>query len=166
MLQLSDCSGLVSTLHSLINDTIFILAVDREWEGKNGGCFCLADAKTGVLFPGEPVLVGRVPREKVERYSTLCQEKAARLAAHPEHESSWESRDPNADQWGGAVRIGGLILSISGLPELGDEAVMLVLAEIGHRGNPAIVETARRIASRSGNPYWEKLRNCVFGGWG
>lgn len=66
-----------------------------------------------------------------------CQEKALRLLANPEHFSSWQSRDFDAERFGGAITTPSvslmpaicrdLILSASGLPEHGDEAFDLTL---------------------------------------
>lgn len=82
-----------------------------------------------------PLLV--IPAEKIEKYSTLSSEKAGRLFRNPKHRTSYESRDMSADirvpgdkwgRWGGAIRAGNIILSLSGLPELWDEAVVWVVA--------------------------------------
>jgi hypothetical protein len=51
----------------------------------------------------------------------------------------------------GAVRFGELILSFSGLPELGDEAAMLKTAKLASAEFGVVAE---RIAKRSKNPYW------------
>lgn len=66
-----------------------------------------------------------------------CQEKALRLAAHIGHISSWQSRSEEAEKYGGAITaptyslslpVGkDLILSVSGLPEYGNEALVLTL---------------------------------------
>jgi len=73
--------------------------------------------------------VGQVPFEKVGKYLCLADEKANRLGIHAGlgHRSSWQSRD-GLNKWGGAVLVGDLIFSFSGLPELADEAVMLLAA--------------------------------------
>ena len=154
---------LVFDLRQLLSDILHIGV--PEWEGKTGGYFCLADAGTGnPLF--EPALIGTVPQEKKEKYLAFCQEKAKRLANHPEHEASWESRNEEANEWGGALRIGTLIFSFSGLPEWGDEALMLILAEVHFStfGDIDIMlEAAHRIVSKTRNPYWQELRGKLFG---
>ena len=73
-------------------------------------------------------------------FELSSQEKARRLFANQlQHGiSSWQTRDLKLDQFGGAIRIfitigednhtERLILSFSGLPEIGDEAVMLCTA--------------------------------------
>lgn len=59
-------------------------------------------------------------------------EKAIRLSKNPDHQTSWQSRDVDAKQYGGAIRIafngGYFIFSFSGLPECWDEALMLGVA--------------------------------------
>lgn len=152
---------LLATLWDLIKEAIFLFEKqDEKWQERTGAWFCVADARTGVpLF--DPSLIGQVPLEKAEKYFRFCVEKAIRLANHPEHESSWESRNPDAGEWGGAVRVGDYIFSISGYPEMGDEALMLILAEVHSREDQAVIETVTRIASRSNNPYWQRLRGFL-----
>jgi hypothetical protein len=75
------------------------------------------------------VKIGFPPDEKNAKYLALSQEKAMRLASHPEHFASFESRDEKDGKWGGAVRpCVSTIISFSGLPELADEALMLFVA--------------------------------------
>lgn len=94
-------------------------------ENKNGGYLCIADQKGQAIAV---FLVGKIPEEKKRlKYRALCEEKARRLAEHPEHISSWQSRDTINDQWGGAIKTGAFIFSFSGLPELWDEAIVLAL---------------------------------------
>ena len=100
--------------------------VDR---GRKGGWLYIADDK------GQMVLHERIGTvtdpEKDRRYQLLSVEKAARLQAHPGHRTSWQSRDPDRDHWGGAFRTDdGWIISFSGLPELWDEALVLGVASI------------------------------------
>ena len=85
----------------------------------------------------EPILIGEVRNFKAERYQTFCKEKANRLEAHfissDSHFSSFQSRDVSLDRWGGAVMALGkknwkYIFSFSGLPELADEALVLLTA--------------------------------------
>lgn len=106
-----------------------------------GGYFCFADGGTG----GQPfwtAKVGNPPWPKAEKHLALCQEAARRLAKHPEHTSSRESRDPDLDRLGGAIRADahmmngdpyGIILSFSGFSSSGpteeaDEELMQALA--------------------------------------
>lgn len=97
--------------------------LDESRRGKKGGWICIMD-------PGGEIVVheqiGEIGPEKPEKYQQVSKEKATRLRAHPEHRTSWQSRNPEQGQWGGAIRtIDGWIFSFSGLPELWDEALML-----------------------------------------
>ncbi len=129
-----------------------------EYNRRPGGFFCIADGKTGL--PLLVKVVGSPPEDKGEKYFSFAQEKARRLAKHPEHMSSWESRDPESDQWSGAVRYGGLIFSFSGLPELADEALILSLLHPDNwRGfNPdeggRCLGYLKSVAMKSANPYF------------
>lgn len=96
---------------------------------RRGGYFCVASYENGMITPVVIALIGELPEEKLQRCFELCQEKARRLATHSEHRSSWQSRDPDQKQYGGAIRVNSdLILSFSGLPEIADEALMLRVA--------------------------------------
>ncbi len=65
--------------------------------------------------------------EKVDKRMEFAIEKGKRLYGLTDF-TSYESRKPEIDRWGGAVRGRELIFSFSGLPELWDEAAMFVLA--------------------------------------
>ena len=131
-----------------------------------GGCFSIADAETGLFHIVTPI--GEVLPEKLLKYLSLCQEKARRLWGNPDHVSSWESRNEEKGQWGGAIRYGSLILSLSGFPELGDEAIMLKSAQ---RSTLALSEFIRMprdtnahlnvIAQTSQNPFWSVMRDSA-----
>ncbi|MBI3115544.1 MAG: hypothetical protein HYZ09_03595 [Candidatus Kerfeldbacteria bacterium] len=94
-------------------------------EQRTGGWLGIGAREGNILHRAQ---IGEVPKDKADRYHRLAGEKIERLGRHPEHQTSRESRNPDADEWGGAVRAADLIFSFSGLPELGDEAVALVLA--------------------------------------
>lgn len=119
-------------------------------EEREGGYFCLFERSEAE--PAPPVivaLIGKVPNpQKKAKYFSFSQEKALRLASHSEHLSSWLSRDPDNDKWGGAIVAGGYYLSFSGLPELADEAVMLL---VGLRLGLLTWEEATAIAEKSDN---------------
>jgi hypothetical protein len=143
----------VSEAEALFGDT-------PAWKDREGGCFCLADAVGG--FPYAVVFIGSMLVEKSQKYLALSQEKALRLALNPNHRSSWESRDPDKQKWAGAVRVGDLIFSFSGLPDLGDEAIMLATASAFYleNGHAEMLQVITAIAAQSHNPYWEPL--CEF----
>ncbi len=65
---------------------------------------------------------------KLPTYLQFSLEKGERLITHPDHVSSWQSRDEAAEQYGGAIRCGPFVLSFSGLPEAWDETVLLLAA--------------------------------------
>jgi hypothetical protein len=114
--------------------------------------------------------VGTCRPEKWCKYATLSLEKGERLFHFKEHQSSWKTRNEGIrilalgqsgffepwGKWGGAIRLAGhqLIFSFSGLPELGDEAVVLwVAVKIGLLS----VEKAKEIATISSNPFLEQM---------
>ncbi len=76
--------------------------------------------------------VGHPEHRKAERYRQLSVEKALRLLETNDklgHLTSWQSRDEQADKWGGAIIVGDYIFSFSGFaPDLVDEAVMILAA--------------------------------------
>jgi len=132
-----------------------------EHDKRLGGFFCIANGKTGLPYLVK--VVGNPPEDKREAYFFFAREKARRLAEHPEHMSSWESRNPELDQWGGAVRRGDFIFSFSGLPELADEALILCLLQPnnwqGWRGfspdrHDKGLGYLKSIAMKSANPYF------------
>ena len=95
--------------------------------GRRGFFFVAANAQG---FPLLAFPVGEIPAEKFFKYAEFALEKARRLGQHSEHMTSWQSRDPDNGQWGGAIRVPGcqVIFSISGLPEDLDAAASLALA--------------------------------------
>ncbi|MDR3582243.1 MAG: hypothetical protein P4L67_03140 [Candidatus Pacebacteria bacterium] len=151
-------------LAGLIEEAVILFRHDPAWQGRVGCYFCMGDRQGGESLFG-PMLVGEVPPEKAGRYLRLSKEKYHRLVLHPCHHSSYESRDRAADKWGGAVSLGirEPIFSISGFSEYGDEALSLLLAEIhGARMAPvSAAGVAGIIAMRTGNPYWEPLRDAA-----
>lgn len=110
----------------------------------------------------EEFQLGEVSPDKLITYMELSQEKAYRLAARTTEQASWSSRNPDKEQWGGAVRTryGKHILSFSGLPERFDEALALVIG-ILIRGY-GFYETANFIAIRTENPeYFRLIAVCL-----
>lgn len=75
------------------------------------------------------VLIGAGPPEKVAKWRQLSAEKCVRLLGHqPYNETSFESRSPENNRWGGAVLGTDYVFGLSGLDELGDEAAMFLVA--------------------------------------
>ncbi len=107
--------------------TLFLHLINSHLETKDrhrkGGWLCIL-RPDGEVFIHQRI--GKTSSEKDERYKHLSAEKALRLHAHPGHRTSWQSRDPALDRWGGAIRtIDGWVFSFSGLPEAWDEALMI-----------------------------------------
>ena len=101
---------------------------------RRGGALTIMDAANGLpllIFP-----VGELAQEKVFKYFKLSLEKAERVY-NTGQRTSRVTRDPEKGLWGGAVRIGGIIISFSGLPELDDEAFGMAFAVICRMTNRA-----------------------------
>lgn len=131
--------------------------------GRMGGYLCVAEGETG--NPHFTVLVGgHVNQEKLPKYYHLSHEKAVRLSQNPTHVSSFQSRD-GKNQFGGAVRtLDGLIYSFSGFPELIDEALVLVLMQLGAKyrireKTKTIEHHCNVIAELSNNKFYTGLEN-------
>ena len=94
-------------------------------EGRMGGYLCIYDPNR--LFDRQQ-LIGEPDRAKAPKYQSFAREKAFRLSQNPDHLTSWESRDVENEQYGGAIRLpSGLIISFSGMPEAVDTAFCLML---------------------------------------
>lgn len=128
----------------------------EQLKNKAGGFFCMVPVRTGENTVRTPILIaelGMPDREKRQKYFSYCQEKAARLAAHPGHLTSWESRDPDAEQWGGAIRGRKYIFSFSGFPEMLDEIFSIAVA---HELELLEDNTAQGIAGITQNQYFDQ----------
>jgi hypothetical protein len=157
-LRRGDLFHFFDVTEAVVAGTIRFYGSQPGWQLKNGGYFCLADSLTGSPFI--VAAIGAVPVEKTQRYMGLAVEKAKRLADHPGQRTSWESRNPENDQWSGAVWCDRFIFSFSGLPELGDEAAMLAVIL---RCHPSRENYVYEVAHMTRNPlfthdYWEALR--------
>ena len=142
------------------------------------GYLTILDARTGFIICTLPFL--EIPVEKEELYFRLSQEKADRLyswvnkhlPAPNNHTTSYESRDESMDHYGGSVygefkafefnvqfHIQ-LILSFSGMPELIDEAMMLVLVKFFQKKwkNLELLP----ISAESRNPFWQSIAEEFF----
>jgi hypothetical protein len=132
----------------------FNLALELAPDDKRGGVFCAVSTDTMIpIHLG--ILIGTVPdEEKRDKYWRLAKEKADRLSSYKAHASSFQSRSPTHDRWGGAVRATYFIFSFSGFPELLDEALVLKTALLAGLMDPGIADT---IAKESKNLYFEKM---------
>lgn len=111
----------------------------------------------------QSVLVGTVTNsEKLEKYERFSREKLYRLQADwlrdPNILSSWWTRDPEINRYGGAVALpygaGHLIISFSGLLEHVDEAVSLM---IGHKEGIAREDYVQKIIEMSQNSVFSEM---------
>ena len=59
--------------------------------GYASGFICIADIDTGTSF--EICEVGEVPEDMASVFAKFAQEKATRLAQHPDHATSAQSKD-------------------------------------------------------------------------
>ncbi len=146
---------------------------DESWLNRSCAYWCLkaADGENtlGMLLGG---LGGNYDRR--EAYALKAEEKISRLelmlddeTAEVRHLTSWESRNHEEGKYGGAVvlPIGGTeyIFSLSALPEAGDEAFNLILAEAYRPNDHALAARTMEILNRTQNPYYDRLRSQVFG---
>lgn len=127
---------------------------------RKGGFFVMRDNAAGIILLKMPI--GEIDPEKTLKYARFAQEKGKRLYQNQSlgHVSSWESRDEEAEKYSGAILAGHLILSFSGLPEWGDEAVILVLALRFDWINEQQVKTIIQISE---NPFFEELYKNLYG---
>lgn len=115
----------------------FVSLGEALTQERTGFYLTLMDISTEEILA--TVRVGVIPsnaddeHETIARkYWTLSIEKARRLAGHivdNNHVSSAQSADPEHGKYPGAIRGENLIISISGLPPHGDEAVSLEIAK-------------------------------------
>ena len=135
----------------------------REFDRR--GYLTLMDGITGNIVFTIPF--GEIPEEKRQKYFELSQEKAMRLFSQVNmhlpngHTTSFQSRNEENEQYGGAIYVNChstiFILSFSGMPELIDEAMMLVLAEKLSRSVIHKSVKAPTIEACERNPFWKSL---------
>ncbi len=125
-----DIPYVIGIINTLIKNCHLVLNEDVK---RDGGFFTVINVKSKLLET--PIIlkfeIGQIPEEKYLRYLGLSYEKANRLCDNlaEGHYSSFQSRNPELDQWGGAILAGDYILSFSGMSsELIDESIMLLLA--------------------------------------
>lgn len=125
--------------------------------------------------------IGNCHPEKAEKYFQFCQEKVRRLAKlHEEqgHISCWQSRNPEEKQYGGGIIIPNYkgddemaakianslskqkwAIAISGMPEHGDEVLLLVASYVFSLLSE---QGAKQITDISQNPYFNPLRDVCM----
>ncbi|MBL7022090.1 hypothetical protein ISR92_02115 [Patescibacteria group bacterium] len=109
---------------------MFQLINKRFDNDKTGGFIAINPDQGNDLFNELAVLpIGNVPNDKMQKYCIFAQEKIARLVKFPKTNASYETRDEEKNHWGGSVRLpNGTCIGFSGLPELGDECLVLMYA--------------------------------------
>lgn len=145
----------VSPLHpehvlKIAREALRYVCGHAETDGRSGGYFGLFP-KVRSHRLGTPVvfqIIGRINPNKRGLAKRRAQEKPRRLNQHPDQVSSYQSRDEKQDRWGGAIATRNYYLSFSGLPELCDEALTLIVARTLGLLND---RQARRIAGISKN---------------
>lgn len=105
-----------------------VLKIMRErWPKTRAGfCFTLYGRPNFYLvLKGR---IGKVQDLKIDKYHDFAEEKAIRLVRSGDaYYSSYQTRNPDLEKYGGAIRGGNYILSVSGLAlEHEDEAVVMV----------------------------------------
>jgi hypothetical protein len=97
---------------------------------RKGGFLCIFNNRDGELWAG-PEAIGFPAKEEIKQYKLFSKEKGERLFKNLRSTltySSFQSRDESKNKFGGAILANNLIVSFSGVTELGDEAICLVLA--------------------------------------
>lgn len=122
-----------------------------------GGYLSIFDRMTGQLLL--ECRIGKIEKDEADNYRLFSQLKAIRAMAFPEHLSSHQSRDEKKKQYGGAIKTPELVLSFSGLPELGDEAIVLLLA---YGFNWINFDQMMEIQQLSNNPFVEPLHKKLW----
>lgn len=140
---------MVAKIVDLAEKLNLALARVRKLE-EGGGYLYVLVSDIGASEPPPPTVIariGRMPPEKAEGRYRKAEEKALRLFRRKADKSSWQSRNPEAHQWGGAVRllvegadgvVKDVIISFSGHPEAWDEVLTLAIASLvnwNYQGN-------------------------------
>jgi hypothetical protein len=120
---------------------------------QEGGMLTILNSHNGeIRMETDPI--GFFFSHEKTKYALFSREKGKRLFENHPNVSSFESRNPDEKKFGGAIVAQHLIVSFSGLPEVGDEAVCLVLAV--HFKWLTLAESAK-ITAISKNIYFELL---------
>lgn len=130
-------------------------------EGRTGG-FLYISNEHGLV--SAHVCLGTPDPKKYDKYNAFSEEKACRLRKRAGEGLSFQSRNPDKDQYAGAFRApDDRIISFSGLPEMIDEAYVACLAvKAGWVGK----DMAEQILEKSGNvvrfrEVWEVVNSLV-----
>lgn len=143
-------------MNYFLRDLQYVLLRARErWPKMRAGfCFALYGCPSRhLILKG---MVGKVRDFKIKKYYEFVDEKAKRLFSMGLfYNSSYESREPELEKYGGAVRGEHYILSISGMAsEHADEAIAMMTLILRKEMNKL---SARDIAERTGNKIFGPL---------
>ena len=151
-----DEAGDVLSLVALLVKKCSELPNNPEPERKSG-YLTIKSRKDGRLLL--QIQIGECPSDKHTLYRTCSMAKATRLLKNKDSLSSWQITNESKFENGGAVIAHDFSLSFSGLPELIDEAVVLVTALVfGWLSE----KEAKEISGISGNSYFEELKDRVY----
>ncbi len=156
---------IAGTVHLIVEE--FIKLPENPDKARTGGYLTIVDRDNGQLLL--QVRIGAIQKledpdygTKADKYCVLSAEKANRLVRYYRgqgHNSSWQSRDEKQKKYGGAIVAGNLIVSFSGLPERGDEVVVLILAYTMNWANFNDITT---IAKQNENPLFDPFYQKHF----
>lgn len=126
-----DTVKMLTVAKQVVEDAIRL--VNSEGQQRTGAYFCVCYRPTYQLVLH--AMIGDGPGDKSSKWREFSAEKCVRLLGHqPYHQTSYESRAPENDRYGGAVLGTDYVFSLSGLKELDDEATMFQVAiELGQR---------------------------------
>ncbi len=91
---------------------------------EKGGYLVILSMRSGIVEA--ILLIGECSAENASRYHRFALEKAMRLSEHRDHVSSWQSRNPEKEQYQGGVKFGDYVHAFSGLSEKKDEVIALM----------------------------------------
>lgn len=127
----------------------------EKMEGRFGGFLTIQRVGADEPIHVEKICLDHdlINDERFIGWEKNSREKASRLSrmtADHHHVSSWQSRDFDNKKYGGAIVAGEWVLSFSGLPEFGDERLMIKLARSYEEISDSEVDEICRI---SGNDW-------------
>lgn len=141
---------------------ILINLPEYDRKDRAGGVLVLVPDKT--CASSIAIALGKVPENDPEEYYEVALRKCLILREKKDSHSSYVLRDKSKGIYGGGISFKWLFpayhfatkayIAFSGLPEYGDEALVLVLAIDMHWISE---DQARKISEASDNPYFEPL---------
>ena len=124
-------------------------------DNRTGGCVYICDAEGSQLIHK---MVGAPAPEKMAKYREFSREKALRLLGHPKHTTSRQSRDPEQQRYGGAVRLPGssIIVSFTGFSEVDDEIYSAIIGMMLFRAS--YTEVLDAIDRQLNEEHWQAMK--------